>query len=102
MQNASLDLHNLMGVLTLPFHFLMPLSGLILLFSLDWPSAYMGQYPHTKDTKKAFTEEAYGHFRRVKANLPGQPIASLDAMLQSADKQWPGGKADFVRVWLPA
>lgn len=101
MQRASLDLHNLMGVLALPFHFLMPLSGLILLFSLYWPSAYMSQYPQAKDAKKAFTEEAYGQYRRAKANLPGQPTASLDAMLMNAEKQWPGGKADFVRVWLP-
>lgn len=103
MQRASLDLHNLVGVLALPFHVLMPLSGVILLFSLYFPSAYLSQYPQAKDPKKAFTEEAYGQYRRAKTNTPGQPnaIASLDAMLQSAEKQWPGGKADFVRVWLP-
>ncbi len=101
LQRAGLDLHNLMGVLALPFHVLMPLSGLILLFSLYFPSAYLSQYPQAKDPKKALTEEAYGQYRRAKANTPGQPIASLDAMLQSAEKQWPGGKADFVRVWLP-
>jgi uncharacterized iron-regulated membrane protein len=104
MQRASLDLHNLMGVLGLPFHVLMPLSGLILLFTLYWPSAYLGQYPQAKsveESKKAFTAEAYGQFKRAKANQPGQPPASLDAMLLNAEKQWPGGKADFVRVWLP-
>jgi uncharacterized iron-regulated membrane protein len=104
MQRASLDLHNLMGVLALPFHFLMPLSGVILLFALYWPSAHMGQYAqatNVEESKKAFTAEAYGQYKRAKANQPAQSAASLDAMLASAEKQWPGGKADFVRVWLP-
>lgn len=101
MQRASLDLHNLMGVLALPFHILMPLSGVILLFSLYWPSAYMSQYPQAKDAKKAFAEEAYGQYRRARANQPLTASASIDAMLVNAEKQWPGGKADFVRVWLP-
>ena len=101
MQRASLDLHNLMGVLALPFHVLMPLSGVILLFSLYFPSAYLSQYPQAKDAKKAFAEEAYGQYRRAKANQPATASPSLDAMLVSAEKQWPGGKADFVRVWLP-
>lgn len=104
IQRASLDLHNLMGVLALPFHVLMPLSGVIMLFALYWPSAYVGQYPQAKtleDSKKAFTAEAYGQFKRAKANQPAQNIVSLDAMLANAEKQWPGGKADFVRVWLP-
>ena len=104
MQRASLDLHNLTGVLALPFHFLMPLSGVILLFSLYWPSAYVGQYPQAKtveESKKAFTAEAYGQFKRAKANQAAGATASLDAMLATAEKQWPGGKADFVRVWLP-
>ena len=101
MQRASLDLHNLMGVLALPFHILMPLSGLILLFTLYFPSAYLSQYPQAKDAKKAFTEEAYGQYRRARLNQSATASHSLDAMLISAEKQWPGGKADFVRVWLP-
>ena len=104
LQRASLDLHNLMGVLALPFHVFMPLSGVILLFALYWPSAYLGQYPQAKsleESKKAFTAEAYGQFKRAKANKPAAATASLDAMLATAESQWPGGKADFVRVWLP-
>ena len=101
MQRASLDLHNLMGVLALPFHILMPLSGVILLFTLYFPSAYLTQYPQAKDAKKAFTEEAYGQYRRSKANQPATAISSIGDMLVSAEKHWPGGKADFVRVWLP-
>ena len=104
MQRASLDLHNLMGVLALPIHIFMPLSGVILLFALYWPSAYVGQYPQAKtveESKKAFTAEAYGQFKRLRANTPAPITVSLDAMLVTAEKQWPGGKADFVRVWLP-
>ena len=63
-----------------------------------------GSYPLAKtveESKKAFTVEAYGQFKRAKADKPATKTVSLDAMLATAKRQWPGGKADFVRVWLP-
>lgn len=101
LQRASLDLHNLTGVLAMPFHFVIALSGSVILFSIYWPSAHHAAYPQAKDARQAFLAEGFGQYRRAKANTPGQPLASLDAMLASAKAQWQGGQANFIRVWHP-
>ena len=101
LQRASLDLHNLTGVLAMPFHFVSALSGVVILFTIYWPSSYLVAYPQVKDARQAFSAEGLGQYRRAKASNPGEPLASLDAMLASAHQQWHGGRADFVRAWHP-
>ncbi|HSV54372.1 MAG TPA: PepSY-associated TM helix domain-containing protein [Burkholderiaceae bacterium] len=101
LQRASLDLHNLTGVLAMPFHFAMALSGLVILLTIYWPSSYQAAYPEAKNARQAFTAEGYGQYRRAKSGQPGQPLASLDAMRASAEKQWQGGQVSFIRVWHP-
>ncbi|HVK95060.1 MAG TPA: PepSY-associated TM helix domain-containing protein [Noviherbaspirillum sp.] len=100
LQRSSLDLHNLTGVIGLPFHFMITLSGLIIFMSLYFPSAYWSGYGSGNEAKAAFTAEAYGRFTRPKANTPG-PLASLDAMMARAEREWAGGRPYFVRVWNP-
>ncbi|MDP3796228.1 MAG: PepSY-associated TM helix domain-containing protein [Polaromonas sp.] len=101
LQRASLDLHNLTGVLAMPFHFVIALSGLIIFMGIYWPGTVVGAYAGEKNMAQAFSSEAYGQYRRAKANAPGQPLASLDAMRASAGAQWQGGQANFIRVWHP-
>jgi uncharacterized iron-regulated membrane protein len=105
MQRASLDLHNLTGVLAMPFHFVVALSGMVILFSIYWPSAYLVAYPEAKDGRQALNAEAFGQYRRAKAKVDTKdnikPLASLDAMRAHAQTQWQGGQANFVRVWHP-
>ena len=98
LQRSSLDLHNLTGVLALPFHFLITLSGLIIFITIYFPQAHRSVYGGGKDAKAAFTTEAYGRFTRPKANVPGK-LASLDAMAERAEREWAGGRPYFVRVW---
>lgn len=98
---ASLDLHHLSGVLAMPFHFAIALSGLVILFSIYWPVAYQAAYPQASDARQMFVAEGLGQYRRIRANKAGQPLGSLDAMRANAEKQWQGGQADFIRVWNP-
>lgn len=100
LQRSSLDLHNLTGVLGLPFHFVMTLSGLIIFITMYFPQAHSGVYGSGKEAKAAFTAEAYGKFTRPKAKAPGT-LASLDAMAAHAEREWAGGRPYFVRVWHP-
>lgn len=100
LQRSSLDLHNLTGVLALPFHFVITLSGLVIFFAMYFPKAQSGAYEEGKTGKAAFTAEAYGKFTRPRAKLPGT-LASLDAMAAHAQQQWQGGHPYFVRVWHP-
>lgn len=98
LQRASLDLHNLTGVLALPFHFVITLSGLIIFIGVYFPQAPVGAYGFGKEAKAQYNLEAFGGYRRDKAGVPGT-MASLDAMVAEAERQWPGGKASFLRVW---
>lgn len=100
LQRGSLDLHNLTGVLGLPFHFVITLSGLIIFLAMYFPQAHWAVFGSGKDAKAAFTAEAYGKFSRPKAKAPGT-LASLDAMAARAEKEWAGGRPYFVRVWNP-
>jgi uncharacterized iron-regulated membrane protein len=101
LQRSALDLHNLTGVIGLPFHFMVTLSGLIIFISMYFPQAHVGAYDGSaKAAKAAFSAEAYGRYARPRANAPG-PLASLDAMAREAERAWAGGQPYFVRVWHP-
>ncbi|WP_229262525.1 PepSY-associated TM helix domain-containing protein [Duganella radicis] len=100
LQRGTLDLHNLTGVLGLPFHFVMTLSGLIIFITIYFPQAHWSVFGSGKEGKAAFTAEAYGKFSRPKAKAPGT-LASLDGMVARAEQEWAGGRPYFVRVWHP-
>lgn len=102
LQRASLDLHNLTGVLALPFHFMIALSGLVIFMSIYLPSAVHGPYAREAKPQDAFFAEAYGTWKRPKAGEPAaRPPASLDAMAAAARREWNGGEPHFLRVWHP-
>ena len=100
LQRSSLDLHNLTGVLGLPFHFMITLSGLIIFMGIYFPQAHLGAYGGGKEAKTAYTAEVYGRYTRPKTGTPGT-LASLDAMVERAEREWAGGRPYFVRVWHP-
>jgi uncharacterized iron-regulated membrane protein len=102
LQRASLDLHNLTGVLVLPFHFMIALSGLVIFMNIYLPSAVHGPYAREAQPKESFFAEAYGNHKRAKAGLPADaPPASLDAIVAAASREWSGQKVSFLRVWHP-
>lgn len=102
LQRASLDLHNLTGVLLLPFHFLIALSGLIIFMNIYLPFTAQGVYSEARNPREAFFSEAFGTYRRAKVGkpMPGRP-ASIDAMADAARLAWSGGEPGFMRVWHP-
>lgn len=102
VQRASLDLHNLTGVLALPFHFMVALSGLLIFFSIYFPWSVTAAY---QGNKAAMFADVYGTYNRPKAGTPAPP-ASLDAMVKDAEARWSArlgepARADFVRVVHP-
>ncbi|WP_077528804.1 PepSY-associated TM helix domain-containing protein [Vreelandella utahensis] len=97
---ANLDLHNLTGVVGLPFHFIMTLSGLIIFVNIYFPDAAALAYDDTADPQGTFLEEGLGRFNRPPAGEPGS-LASLDIMLSRARAEWSGEGPAFIRVWHP-
>ena len=97
LPRSSLDLHNLTGVLALPFHFVMALSGLIIFFAIYFPTVVSIAYD---GDRAAFNRDAFGSFQREAAGAPGS-LAPLDQMAAEATRIWGGEPPDFVRVWRP-
>ncbi|WPO40323.1 PepSY-associated TM helix domain-containing protein [Tardiphaga sp. 42S5] len=89
-----LDLHNLTGVLGLPFHIAITLSGLIAFFAIYYPAAINATY---SGGINAFYSEAYGDFSRPAAHIGG-PLTSLDRMADEASRRWGGRKISAVSI----
>lgn len=100
LQRSSLDLHTLTGVLALPFHFVITLSGLIIFMDIYFPLAHVGAYSGEQRAKSVYEREAGGDFRREKANAPGT-LTSLDAILARSEQEWSGRAPFLVRIWNP-
>lgn len=100
LQRSDLDLHNLTGVLGLPFHFVITLSGLIIFIGIYFPQAHVGAYGSGTEAKAAYTAEARGRYARPEAGMSGA-ITSLDAMAALAAYEWGGGRPYMLRVWHP-
>ncbi len=92
-----LDLHNVMGVLGLPFHVVITLSGLIIFFSIYFPSTWQVAY---NGDRQAFIADAFGSMRPAKAGKPGD-MASIDAMAAEARRLWDGAPLRYVTVRNP-
>jgi uncharacterized iron-regulated membrane protein len=101
LQRSLLDLHNLTGVLVLPFHFVISLSGLTIFYLIYFPGITQTLYP---EGQAQFQFDALGSYSRPVSGVTAES-ASLDAMLTSAKAIWTEngipGEAYFVRVWNP-
>ncbi|MHB1369958.1 MAG: PepSY-associated TM helix domain-containing protein [Pseudomonadaceae bacterium] len=101
LQRSLLDLHNLTGVLVLPFHFLISLSGLAIFCLIYFPGVAQSLYP---EDRAQLPTEALGAYARPASGVAA-PLGSLDAMLRQAAQRWEQdgqpGAAYQLRVWHP-
>lgn len=96
---GTLDLHNLTGVLALPFHFLWALSGLIIFAGIYFPIGDTMMRPvveaHERDDSKA------SGLALKPSGVPGT-LASVDAMMAEAKSRWAArgvpGEIGFLSV----
>ncbi len=96
---STLDLHNLTGVVALPFHFLWALSGLLI---------FVGIYFPVIDKMMQPLVEAHEHEEAQHSGLDRKPsgvsgtLASVDAMVAAARARWAGrgvpGEVGFLSV----
>jgi uncharacterized iron-regulated membrane protein len=84
-QRSALDLHNLTGVVALPFHFFFALTGLIVFASIYLP---VGETMFEDVALKQAQEEAAATGLAFDpAGVPA-PLASVDAMVAEAKRRW--------------
>ena len=84
-QRSALDLHNLTGVVALPFHFIFAFSGLVIFGSVYFPVTHTQLEPlHELHERHEAFETGLPHDR---AGVAG-PLASVDAMVAEAQRRW--------------
>jgi len=85
VQRSALDLHNLTGVVALPFHFMFPLTGLIIFAGIYFPLDETMLKPLAD--KHA---EAEALAKGLAFEPAGEPavLASVDAMVAEAKRRW--------------
>jgi uncharacterized iron-regulated membrane protein len=93
-RRATLDLHNMTSLIALPFHFLLPLTGLFIFFSiyLPWSIAL----PFGGKTEPLFAE-MYGT-QIVEPAGRAAPMQSIDAMVAEAERRWRARHGVWVRA----
>ncbi len=98
-QRSTLDLHNLTGVLALPFHVMFPLTGLIIFAGIYFPFSETTFKPLAE--KHEMAEAASKGLAFDPAGVPA-PLASVDAMVVEAKRRWAArgmaGEVGFLYV----
>jgi uncharacterized iron-regulated membrane protein len=97
-RRALLDLHNVTGVLALPFHVAITLSGLIIFYSIYFSVVFAVAYGD--NGRARFREETSGIVRQPRSGNASD-VASLGAMEQEAKHVWAGSAPNLVIVWHP-
>ncbi|MGD7069878.1 PepSY-associated TM helix domain-containing protein [Acetobacter sp. AAB5] len=93
-----LDLHNVSGVLGLPFHIILAFSGLVILGGTYFPTAVNAVYPNAR----AYFFDSNGlSFLSVKHGKPGAPVASLDEAAKHTRALWGEEQPHLVVVTNP-
>jgi uncharacterized iron-regulated membrane protein len=98
-QRSTLDLHNLTGVVALPFHFMFALTGLIIFASIYFPVAETQLEPEARAHQQAQAEKMGLPFKPAGR---AAPLASVDAMVAEAKRRWAArdmpGEVGFLTV----
>jgi uncharacterized iron-regulated membrane protein len=88
LRRSSLDLHNITGVLFLPFHFLIAFSGLMIFSgwytSIPWTEL---QGETSKTAALITTADKYGDYARDSAGVTARSLA-LDPLVKRAEAIW--------------
>ncbi|WP_407714018.1 PepSY-associated TM helix domain-containing protein [Comamonas testosteroni] len=84
-QRSTLDLHNMTGVLALPFHFFFAFTGLVIFAGIYFPVTHTQLEPlHELHEKIEARETGLPHDRAGIA----APLASVDEMMNEARRRW--------------
>jgi uncharacterized iron-regulated membrane protein len=97
-QRSWLDAHNVLAVMSLPYHLVITYTGLITLMFMYIPWGVSSQYG--TDTQPFFDEV----FAESPAPEPvGEPaeLAALGGLVRQASVHWEGGVAGFITVLNP-
>ena len=97
-QRSWLDGHNIVAVMSLPFHIMITYTGLCTLMVMYMPWGINAAY---KGNNQAFFAEAMPFPEAPKAAGTPAPLAPLAPMIAEAQRRWDGGGISRVTVHHP-
>ncbi|TWB56613.1 PepSY-associated TM helix domain-containing protein [Nitrospirillum viridazoti] len=83
-QRSLLDLHNLVGVLALPFHLMITFSGVVIVLPLVFPAGTTLLYGGDMNR---FYADAIGNYDRPAVGVAA-PLSPLDPLVEQAHRLW--------------
>lgn len=100
-QRSWLDIHNLLGVISLPFYLMITYSGLIFFVFTYMPLVINSSYGMGKDAQEKFFDELFVETEKIeRANSPA-PLASLINMATIAEQHWGNGQIRYIEISNP-
>lgn len=97
-KRSWLDAHNVLGVLALPFHLMITITGIVTVLTLFMPWSTTANYG--EDLATAFAESSPGLVSREAAGRPA-PLAPIGPMLAAAQREFGGGRVGRVSIANP-
>ncbi len=94
-QRTTLDLHNISGVLALPFHLMIAFTGVAIFTYTYLPSAQMVVFANDPAAANG------GWYSRPAADQVGGPLVSLDDLRDKAAARWQGDSPGEFRIIHP-
>lgn len=86
-RRVSLDIHNITALIALPFHFLLPLSGLFIIATTYFP--WSMTLPYDGSLRQLDMDlSGYQTLALPPANTPGAPVTELQKYLDQARDIW--------------
>jgi len=96
-QRSWLDGHIVLGVLALPFHLMIALTGVVTLITLFMPWAGPAAY---KGDRAALSRDLYPAIERPRSGIP-VPLAPIAPMLRVAEARFDGAGISTINVYNP-
>lgn len=91
-----LDLHNLSSMIALPFHFLLPLTGIFIFYGIYFPDALDTA---TRSDKPAFFSEALGSLTRPESGEAAAQV-SINELVTRAERLWENDGGEAAKAQL--
>lgn len=102
LPRSLLDLHNLTSVLAMPFHIMITLTGVIILYNLYFLPSLKAVYPDAERPRLEIRHDLEGTYRETPTGNPNPDrIASIDEMVAQAEHYWGGETLSDVYVAYP-
>lgn len=100
-QRSWLDMHNLLSVTALPFHFMITYSGLIFFAFTYMPLVVVSSYGTGEDAERKFFDELFAESDKVERANTTANLAPLSAMVAIAEMHWGENQVRYLDIDNP-